>query len=144
MVDVDELKQNEVNELTNVDTDFDDEIYDLESLILDGTDTRVPVIITYPKEDGTLVKASAKIRPVTNAEWNYAIKAGMKNDKFSSELEVVTNCLYTKDEKPFPRKLISSLPSGVVTELANEIVRISGINVKQEDGLKMAKELMGF
>ena len=60
MVDVEQLKKEEIEELTKTVT--------LESLILEGVETKVPVTVDFPTKDG-LVPVTCIIRPLTSSEW---------------------------------------------------------------------------
>ena len=55
-----------------------EEIFNLESLITDGADARVPIEIDFPTKNGKK-KAAAMIRPLTNVEWNNALRISRKN-----------------------------------------------------------------
>lgn len=134
MTDIKKLQEEELNSLS-VDT----EVLDLESLITDGVNAKVPVEITYKgKTYGAILK------PLTNPEWNNATRIGLGNTKSSSELELLKRGLYTKNDKKFPAEIIEKLPAGVVMELAKELARISGISINVEDNVKLAKEMLGF
>ena len=134
MTDIKKLQEEELNSLS-VDT----EVLDLESLITDGANAKVPVEITYKgKNYGAILK------PLTNPEWNNATRIGLGNTKSSSELELLKRGLYTKNDKKFPAEIIEKLPAGVVMELAKELARISGISINVEDNVKLAKEMLGF
>ena len=134
MTDIKKLQEEELNSLS-VDT----EVLDLESLITDGVNAKVPVEITYKgKNYGAILK------PLTNPEWNNATRIGLGNTKSSSELELLKRGLYTKNDKKFPAEIIEKLPAGVVMELAKELARISGISINVEDNVKLAKEMLGF
>ena len=124
----------------------DTELFDLESLITDGKDAKIPIEITFPKPDGTgEVKATAMIRPLTNIEVNNATRLGLnKNIDTTYELELLRTGLYTSKGEQFPDELINKIPSGVVNELAKEISRVSGIQINNEENMKLAKEMMGF
>ena len=124
----------------------EEELFDLESLITDGKDAKIPIEITFPKADGTgEVKATAMIRPLTNIEVNNATRLGLnKNIDTTYELELLKTGLYTSKGEPFPDELINKIPSGVVNELAREISRVSGIQINNEENMRLAKEMMGF
>lgn len=143
MTDIDKLREEELRQLNNED----EEIFELEALISDGVDARFPVKITYPKQedDGTyrMVTAGALIRPLSNIEWNNATRLKRSpNSKTTNEVELLKKALYTRDNKQFPPKLVEGLPNGVVLNLVNEVARISGVNVEEQE--KLAKEMMGF
>lgn len=141
MTDVDKLREEELRQLN------DDEIFDLEALVTDGVDAKVPIVIKYPKtlEDGTvkMVKAGAMIRPLTNVEWNNSTRLNRStNAKTTNEVELLKKALYTRNGEQMPAKVVEDLPSGVVTELVKEVAVISGIDV--EENMRLAKEMLGF
>lgn len=137
MEDVSKLQEKELIALS------DDEVFDLETLITDGADAKIPITIKFPTSEGKVVKAAAMIRPLTSIEWNNCVKLNRsKNDKSNNEVDLLEKALYTKDGKQFPKDLIKKIPAGVVLEIVNEISRISGIDTEQN--IKLAKEMMGF
>ena len=114
MEDVSKLQEKELIALS------DDEVFDLESLITDGTDAKVPITIKFPTRDGRTVKAAAMIRPLNSVEWNNSTRLNRsKSEKTTNEIELLKKALYTKDGKPFPKDLIEKIPAGVVLEIVN-------------------------
>ena len=145
MVNVDELQQKEIENIKGQNNEVDEELIDLESLIVDGKDARIPVSISFPRPDGTTVQSGAKIRPVTSAEWNNAMRIGLNNKIPSTmETELLTYALYTLKGDKFPVELIEEIPVGVATELANKISEISGIRTNKEENMKLVQKMMGF
>ena len=121
----------------------EEEIFNLESLITDGADARVPIEIKFPTKTGTK-RAAAMIRPLTNVEWNNAIRIARKNFTTTNEIELLKIALYTKDGEPFPKKKKKKIPNGVVIKLVQTLSEISGIEITEEN-MKMAKEMLkGF
>lgn len=121
----------------------EEEIFNLESLITDGADARIPIEIDFPTKNGKK-KAAAMIRPLTNVEWNNALRIARKNFKTTNEIELLKMALYTKEGEPFPKELVEKLPNGVVMKLVQTLGEISGIEVTEEN-MKMAKEMLaGF
>jgi len=121
----------------------EEEIFNLESLITDGVDARIPITIEFPTKNGTK-KAAAMIRPLSNIEWNNATRIARKNFTTSNEVELLKQALYTKEGEPFPKELVPKLPNGVVLKLVKLLGEISGIEVTKES-LEMAREmLVGF
>ena len=140
MTNVDELLEEELQNLQ-----VDEEVYDLETLITDGRDAKIPIVIEYPRKDGVMVKAGALIRPLTNVEWNNATRLRRNpNDTTTNELELVKKALYTKSGEQFPPELVTDMPNGVIMELVKEIAKISGVNLQSKENIRMAKEMMGF
>ena len=140
MTDVNKLREEELEMLSKED----EEIFDLESLITDGVDAKIPIIISYPK-DGKTVKAGALIRPLSNIEWNNATRLNRApTSKTTNEVELVKKALYTRSGEQFPPKLVEQLPNGVILELVKQIAHISGVDIDSKENIRMAKEMMGF
>lgn len=139
MPDINELREKELKSLTQEE----EEIFELETLITDGADARIPVIISYPRPDGRIVKGAVLIRPLTNVEWNNAVRFQRKpGDTTTNEVELLKLALYTKDGKQFPPELVEKLPNGVVLELVKEVSKASGID--WEENIRLAQKMMGF
>ena len=140
MANVEELKQQELDKLKGKE-----EVYDLEQLVLDGTAARFPVKIKLPhqKEDGTfeLVEVGALVRPLSNIEWNNAVRIAQNDFTTTVEIELVKMALYTKDGEQMPPRVIESMANGGVIELVNLITEISGIDI--EKNMRQAR-MMGF
>lgn len=117
----------------------DEQIFDLESLITDGTNAKVPVEVTYKGK-----KYGAILKPLTSIEWNNASRKSIKNDKTTIEIELLKKGLFTKEDKPFPQEILIKLPQGVSTSLFKELARISGVKLDSKENMELAKELMGF
>ena len=134
MTDIKKLQEEELANLSK-----DTEVLDLESLITDGANAKVPVEVTYKgKSYGAILK------PLTNPEWNNATRIGFGDSNTSSEVELLKLGLYTKNDKKFPAHVIEKLPAGVIMELSKELARISGISINLDDNMKLAKEMLGF
>lgn len=117
----------------------DEELLDLESLIRDGIDNRTSISVDLP--DGRT--GAALIRPLSAQENNQCTNEYMKN-KRSIDLSICVKGMLTPQEKPFPQELIEKLPAGVVTDIANEIRRISGIKTDPKEAAKLTKQILGF
>ena len=134
MTDIKKLQEEELASLST-----DNEVLDLESLITDGANAKVPVEVTYKgKSYGAILK------PLTSPEWNNATRIGLGSTNSSAELELLKLGLYTKNDKKFPVQVIEELPAGVIMELSKELARISGISINIEDNMKLAKDMLGF
>ena len=153
MVNVDELEQMELEELDNTDNtnSIDDELdlNELESLILEGTDYKIPVLIEYPYYDKNTgeekqARYTAKLRPVTNTEVNNARRSVGKIKGTSFELELLKRALYTKDDELFKPAIIFAMKAGVVARLVETLLDISGIKLDKDEQDAYARELMGF
>ena len=130
-----DLKQREIESLSSEEM----EILDLEKLITDGVNAKIPMEITYNNK-----KFGVLLRPLTNIEWNNAIQTSIQNKKTTNEVELLKLGLYKIDGNPFPKELISKLPAGISSELMKKLAEISGIQINSEENIKMAKQLMGF
>ena len=94
----------------------------LEDLILLGEDKLINITIEYPTENGK-VKAKAKIKQLTMKELK---NIDLRNITTETSIEILTKALFQQNGEPFSEDLILSLPIGVVNEISNEIMRISG------------------
>lgn len=139
MTDVDKLKEEELRALSE-----EEEIFDLESLITDGTNAKVPITIQYYNTDlQRNVKAGAMIRPLSNLEWNNSVRLNRsQNSNTTDNIELLKKALYTIDGKPFNPKAIESMPAGVVEQLVEKVAEISGIDL--EKNIERAMKLQGF
>lgn len=134
MADINELQQAEINMLQE-----DEEIFDLESLITDGVDAKVPISIEINGK-----KYGAMIKPLNNIQWNNATRKALNNYSTTNEIEIVKQALYNKNGDEFPEDVIDKFPTGVVVQIFREIAKISGVELNSEENVKLMKELMGF
>lgn len=138
MVDANELKEQEIEMLKEEGT------YDLETLIIEGQNVRIPVIFDYPLPNGKTAEVTCKLKPLTNVEVNNARRTALKNQNTTMEIEMLKIGMYTSKDKPFPRGLIKEMPTGVVVELAQKLIELSGVKIDREEQLQLAKEIMDF
>lgn len=135
MANVEELKAREKAEL---------EVFDLESLIVDGSDALIPITIEFPTKNGN-VEAGAMIKPVTSVDYNNAVRLAMEaNDNTILLGELLELGLYTRSGDKFPEQLIEKMPAGVALKIAEEINRVSGIETDEAVNDKLVENLMGF
>ena len=140
MTDIEKLQAEELVNLSE-----EEEIFDLESLVTDGADARIPITLEYPKEDGSMVKAGAMIRPLTNVEWNNVTRFSRKtNPKTTNEVELVKIGLYTKKGEQFPPELVEKLPAGLILKIVEKLAEVSGIDLYSKRNLQIAKDMMDF
>ena len=135
MVNIDELKQKEIENITTEEL----EVFELETLITNGIEEKVPIEITY--RDKTF---GAMLRPLTSVEWNNATAKANNTPNTNVEVELLKIGLYNKDGTPFPQELISKLPAGISSQLMKELGRISGVNFDSEENIKLVRKIMGF
>ena len=145
MVDTKKLQQEELDAIENNEIETEENtVYDLEKLILDGENAKIPVEISYPTTDGKSVKVGAMLKPLTDVETNNAMRAVKKNKDTTFRIEVLKRGLYTADGKPFPAKLIKIMYSGVSAQLADKLTELSGVQVDKEQQEKLVDDLLGF
>lgn len=134
MTDIADLEAKELEELAN-----EQDLGSLESLIIDGAESRIPITIEYNgKEFG------AFIRPLTNREWNEATMIGIRSEYTTSEIELCKLGLYNKEGEHFPNEVIEKLPGGIVNTISRQIADISGVELNSKENTKILKEFMGF
>lgn len=137
MAKIDELKQKELDELSQ-----DTEVFNLESLIIEGAELQIPITFDFPTQNG-LKKASAIIRPLTTSEWENAQNYAFKNKK-NFALKVLEKGLLNADGEPLPFDLLKKMPFGVVNQIYERIADVSGIKIDKNEQYELTRELMGF
>lgn len=116
----------------------EDEYFDLETLITEGTDAKVPIVIEFPNGK----KAKALIRPVL-AEDLKIIGFNFDNP-FVVMTEVLKIALLNSNGEPLPEKLVDGLPAGLPIKIATQIFEISGIETNPEDADQLKADLESF
>ena len=127
--------------------EFDDDVFDLERLIVDGADARIPIEIDYPVyKDGELTtkKYGVMIRPLKSFELNNATQRGLRDDSTDMNTEIVKLGLCRKDGEPFDPDIVEKLPAGVINKLTEKICEVSGIQQDKERNAELIREMMGF
>lgn len=117
-------------------TENNDDFFDLETLITEGVDSRVPITIDFP--DGK--KAAAMIRPISTAEFQ-TIYDGNASNILVNILEVG---LLNKKGEPIPRSLIEAMPIGLPAKIVKQIFEISGIETDDEKSQELIDNLELF
>lgn len=115
-----------------------EEFFDLEELITEGTDAKVPITIEFPNGK----KAKALIKPVLAEDlkrisFNY-------DDPFEMMTEILKISLLNSNGEPLPDKLVDGLPAGLPIKIAEEIFEISGIETNPEDAGQLKEDLESF
>lgn len=118
------------------------ELFDLETLILEGAETRIPITFDFPTQNG-IVQTSAIIRPVSNRDWNNALSKA-KNNLANFTVLILQKGLLSSSGEQLSEGLLGKIPQGVADELVRQIQDLSGIKQNQEEQYKLTKELMGF
>ena len=121
----------------------EDEILELDQLISEGTDAKIPFTFIYPN---TTKKVGVLVRPLSTNEYQRAV---MKSKKLKTNflVELARLGVSRLDESKFPDEILEELPAGVITKITNEINRISGVDLIDESGeaqQQIFDELMGF
>lgn len=137
------IKDLQKEEMENIVKNEEDvELFNLEDLIIQGKDSKIPITIEFPI-NGEVKKAEALIKPLTSSEWNNCVRQSM-GFKNNINYLITKYGLMTKDGEQFPEKLLKYAPSGVIEEIGEQISIISGFNRKEEDNKELVKDLMGF
>ena len=130
-----------------MNNEFDDNVFDLERLIVDGADARIPVEVDFPVyKDGelTVKKYGVMIRPLKSSELNNATQTGLRFDDTDVNTEIVKKGLCRKDGSPYDPEVVEKLPAGVINKLTEKICEVSGIQQDKERNAELIKEMMGF
>lgn len=128
MTDVEKLKNEEIEQLS--ESNGVDDIFDLDVLITEGVNAKVPLNFTYPNTDKTV---GVMIRPLSTEEYKTAIQKAKKLKKVVF-FELLKLGLYKMDGSKFPNEVLEELPFGVVTFIAGNIHRISGMDLTDNTG----------
>ena len=122
------------------------ELFDLETLIIEGTETKIPVTFDFPVNrngEFKIVKTSAMIRPISNSEWNNCISMA-KNDLSRFATLILQRGLLSANGNELSEDLVGKITQGVADELVKQIQDLSGIKQNKEEQYELTKELMGF
>ncbi len=116
----------------------EEEYFDLETLITEGTNATVPITIEFPNGK----KAKALIKPVLAKDlkkisFNF-------NNPFEMMTEVLKISLLNSNGELLPDKLINGLPAGLPVKIAKEVFKISGIETNPEDAGQLKEDLESF
>lgn len=126
------MKELEIAE-TNNNTD---EFFDLETLITEGVDARVPIEVEFP--DGK--KAQALIKPISTGEF----KSIYNGNAAEILVNVLSHSLMTMEGKSLSPTLIEAMPVGLPAKIVEKIFEISGIKTNPKDAEKLKEELELF
>ena len=124
-----------------------DETFDLERLILDGAEARIPVEVEFPVyKDGKLEykKYGVMIRPLKSSEMSNATQKGLRDIDSDVNTEIVKRGLCRKTGEQFPEDIVEKLPAGVINKLTEKICEVSGIKQDKERNEELIREMMGF
>lgn len=114
----------------------EEELFDLETLITEGIDARVPIEIEFPNGK----KAAAMIRPISTGEFQTIYNGDASNIL----INILETSLMNKKGEPMPRNLIESMPIGLPAKLVKQIFDISGIEQDEEQAAELVKNMELF
>ena len=100
-----------------------DELVDLETLILEGEDSLIPLKFVYPNTDR---KTGVYMKPLTGKEFKNV------NVNKINAITLITGCLFDMNKEALPGNVIEKLPAGVILELYRKLCEISGIELDEE------------
>lgn len=132
----------------NINLEIDTKELDLESLIVDGANARIPIEVEFPiyHEDGTLTYETrgAVIKPLKSHELTNASQIGLRLDDSDVNTEIVKAGLCRKDGLAYPPEVVESFPAGVISALANKILDVSGVKPDKKAAEEYMKMIAGF
>lgn len=105
--------------------------YNLEDLIVLGEDKKIPIEVTFPKPDGTPVKAKALVKQLTLKEIDM-VKINNPN-VLEANLLLLSQALFKANGENFTEKELLNFPMGVVSSIAEKIMEISGVNLDPKE-----------
>ena len=114
----------------------EEELFDLETLITEGVDARVPIEIEFPNGK----KAQALIRPISTGEFQTIYNG----DNSELLVNVLKAGLMNKNGEPLPVNLIEAMPVGLPAQITQQIFEISGIKTDDEELQETVKQLELF
>lgn len=114
----------------------EEELFDLETLITEGVDARVPILIEFPNGK----KAKAMIRPISTGEFQTIYT----QDTSMLLANVLKAGLMNMEGEALPVNLIESMPVGLTTKITQQIFEISGIETNDEELQETVKKLELF
>ena len=114
----------------------------LETLILEGDKTKINITFDYPTSNGP-VPVNAIIKPINSIDWNNMVQLHGK-DVNGFNMAILGMGLYSEEDEQIPEELLCKMPIGVVEDLLNQIMVISGVQQDKEEQRRVARELLGF
>ncbi len=126
MTNVDKLKEEEIVQLQ--------EETKLEDLIILGDDKKIPIMVEFPKQDGTKVPVKAFVKQLTLKELNQ-VQINQSN-LWEGNIAILTKALFKSNGDNFTNEELLSFPIGVVNAIASKIMELSGVDVSQQNQLK--------
>jgi hypothetical protein len=121
MTNIEELKEEEIAQL-------DGEL-NLEDLIILGDDTKIPIVIKFPKPNGKTVQAKALVKQLTLKELG---DLRTNQNVAKANTTILEKSLFKQDGTSFTATEINSLPIGVVNAIANKVMELSGVELTNQ------------
>ena len=112
------------------------ELFDLETLITEGIDARVPIEIEFPYGK----YAAAMISPLNANEF----KTIYDGDASNILISILEKSLMNKNGDALPRSLIEAMPIGLPAKIIKQIFEISGVETTEEDTNELINNLNLF
>ena len=134
MTSVSKLQEEELNALNNEGIVELEEEVNLEELLILGEDKKIPIIISYPREDGKRIKAKALVKQLTLKELD-RIQIN-RNNALRSNVMILEKALFKQDGSTFTSEELLALPIGVVNAIGNKILELSGVDLPDNLDLK--------
>ena len=134
MTSVSKLQEEELNALNNEGIVELEEEVNLEELLILGEDKKIPIIISYPREDGKRIKAKALVKQLTLKELD-RIQIN-RNNALRSNVMILEKALFKQDGSTFTSEELLALPIGVVNAIGNKILELSGVDIPDNLDLK--------
>lgn len=126
MNDTNKLMEDEINRLKQEDIVELEEEINLEELILLGDEKKIPIIISYPREDGTRIRAKALVKQLTLKELSQIQVP--RNNALEASINVLTEALFKQNGDNFTEEELLVLPIGVVNAISDKILELSGVD----------------
>ena len=130
MTNVDKLKEEELVHLQ--------EEVKLEDLILLGDDKKIPIIVEFPKNDGTKINTKAFVKQLTLKELNH-VQINQSNI-WESNIDILSKALFKSTGDNFTREELLNFPIGVVNAIASKIMELSGVEIDQQNTVNQLKD----
>ena len=131
MSDVNKLIEDEINSLKEEGIVELEEEINLEELILLGDEKKIPIIISYPREDGTKIKAKALVKQLTLKELSQIQVP--RGNALRASVNVLKKALFKQDGSNFTEEELLVLPIGVVNAISDKILELSGVDRSGQD-----------
>ena len=127
IIDMSDEMIDEVPEIEREEEDEEIDDFDMEALIVSGTDADVERVVKYfDLKTKKIRKMRVNLRPVSHAVWESKARQTGKNSNKSMEQMICSKGWLYPDGMPIEIEDISAMAKGVVTSVFEEIKEISG------------------